>query len=196
MTTEPLFKVLLPDGKHTKPYSKAKIRAALKAGQISNKSSVEVDGTMVGIRDFCKKSTVQAVHRSKVKTGTGEEILYDASPAMFRNNPVGFILSVVLILAVGLGLAILAVWYLRCKNARLTVTNKTTTLRTGILSKVLNEVRHKDVRNVKLSQSLFQRMLGTGKIEVSSAGQADVEISIAGIPHPGKVKEIIDQYRD
>ncbi len=81
-----------------------------------------------------------------------ETVFYREHPAMFRNNPVGFILSVVLIAALGLGLLILLLWWLRCRGTQLTVTNKRTQLRTGILSKNTNEVWHSDVRNVQISQ--------------------------------------------
>ena len=126
---------------------------------------------------------------------SGERVLYAASPAMFRNSPILFVLSLILCLVV-VGIVILLVWYLRCKGTQLTVTNKRTTLRTGILSKHINEVFHRDVRNVRLSQSFWQRILGVGSLELSSAGQSDVEISVSGMPDPEKVKSLINKYRD
>ena len=124
-----------------------------------------------------------------------EVTLYTASPSMFRNNPVIFVVSIVLSL-VGIGLIILLVWYLRCYGTRLTITNKRTTLRKGILSKEINEVYHRDVRNVRLSQTFLQRVFGVGSLEISSAGQADVEIAVSGMPDPEKMKAIIDEHRD
>jgi uncharacterized membrane protein YdbT with pleckstrin-like domain len=124
-----------------------------------------------------------------------EDILYESHPLMFRNNPIGFILSIVLIAMYGLGLIILLVWWLKAKGTKITLTNERVTLREGILSKSINEVYHTDVRNVKLSQSLFQRIFKVGTVGISTAGQADVEISVGGIPNPEKVKSIIDQRR-
>ena len=123
-----------------------------------------------------------------------EETLYKASPAMFRNNPIGFILACILCLVV-VGLGILLIWWLRCKGTVLTVTGERTTLREGILSKSINEVYHSDVRNVKIQQSFFQRLLGVGSIGISSAGQSGMEIQIQGIENPDKVKQIIDECR-
>jgi len=34
-----------------------------------------------------------------------------------------------------------------------------------------------------------------GTIGISSAGQADVEIEVAGMPKPQRIKDIIDQHR-
>ncbi len=123
-----------------------------------------------------------------------EKTLFEAHPTMFRANPIGFILGIVLI-AVGVGLLILLVWWLKVIGTKLTVTNERITLRKGILSQHTNEVYHTDVRNVQISQGILQRMLGVGAIGISSAGQAGVEIKVVGILNPEKIKEIIDRHR-
>lgn len=123
-----------------------------------------------------------------------EKTLYNASPAMFRNNPIGFVVTVALCF-VGIGIPILLLWWLRNKDTVLTVTDERTTLRRGILAKSINEVWHRDVRNVQISQSFLQRIFGVGTIGVSSAGQAGMEIEVAGLPAPYKVKALIDQQR-
>ena len=124
-----------------------------------------------------------------------ETVLYQERPAMFRNRPVGFILSIVLIAAFGLGLVILLVWWLKCYGIQLTVTDKQTQLRKGILSKHTNEVWHSTVRNIQVSQSFFQRIFGVGSIGISSAGQSGIEIDVQGMRDPEKVRSLIEQYR-
>lgn len=123
-----------------------------------------------------------------------EQTLYEAHPSMFRNHPVGFILTLVLSL-VGVGLFIFFFWWLDSIGTTLTVTDERVTLRKGILSKSLVEVWHRDVRNVQLYQSFGQRIFGVGKLGISSAGQGGIEIEVAGIPDPERVKELIDQHR-
>lgn len=125
-----------------------------------------------------------------------EKTLCTCHPAMFRNHPLLFIISVVLIAAFGLGLLILLVWWLGCYYTTLTVTTKRTILRKGILSRHTNDVWHRDVRNVQLSQSFGQRIFGVGRIGISSAGQSGVEIDVSGIPGPIRVKELIDAHRN
>ena len=124
-----------------------------------------------------------------------EEILYESHPLMFRNHPIRFTLSILAIPIYGLGLIILLYWWLEVKGTKITLTDERTTLRKGILSKNINEVYHADVRNVKVSQSLSDRMFKVGVIGISTAGQADVEILVGGIPNPEKAKSIIDQKR-
>ena len=125
----------------------------------------------------------------------GEETLLEAHPAMFRNNPVGFVLSVILVAAAGVGLVILGIWWLHTKAATLTVTNKRTIQRTGLFSRKTTEVLHRDVRNIEIDQSISQRMFGVGRIGIASAGQSGIEIQFSGIRDPDGVKALIDCYR-
>ena len=124
-----------------------------------------------------------------------EEILLELNPAMFRNNPLGFILSVLLIPVV-VGAVILGIWWLNTKAASLTVSNKRSIQRTGLISKQTSEVLHRDVRNIEITQSVFQRLFGVGTIGIASAGQAGVEIRFDGVRDPDGVKAMIDRYRN
>ena len=124
-----------------------------------------------------------------------EQTLFSEHPVMFRNNPVAFIVGVVLIAFAGLGLLILIPWWLRCLGTTLIITDKRTTLRTGILSKHLNEVYHDDVRNIQMSQNVFQRIMNVGTLGISSAGQSGVEIEVSGIKNPNETKKLIDSQR-
>ena len=125
-----------------------------------------------------------------------EGTLLEINPVMFRSNPVGFILSVILIAAAGAGLVILAIWWLKTKAAMLTVTNKRTIQRTGLISKKTTEVVHRDVRNIQIDQSVFQRLFGVGSIGISSAGQSGIEIQFTGVRDPDGIKALIDRYRN
>ena len=137
------------------------------------------------------------VTREPTQTQTPEQVLIEAHPAMFRNRPIVFvILAIFAVVSVGFGVIFLAIWWLRCRATTLIVTNVRTTIREGILSKSTNEVRHKDARNIKVSQSLGQRIFGVGTLQVSSAGQSDIEIVFAGLPDPQKVAGLIRQYQD
>ena len=123
-----------------------------------------------------------------------EETVFVDSPSMFRNHPLGFVICILLCL-VGVGIPILIVWYLRARATELTVTNLRTRLHRGWLSRSITEVWHRDVRNVQLEQTLFQRMFDTGRIGISSAAQSGVEIDVSGMRAPDKIKELVDGYR-
>jgi hypothetical protein len=128
------------------------------------------------------------------QSSSAEKTEYESHPSMFRSNPIGFVLSLVLCVVL-IGFVILLFWWLRTLGTTLTVTNKRSILRMGLLSKSTTEVRHQDVRNIQINQSLFQRICGVGSIGISSAGQAGLEIEAQGMPTPDKIKQIIDKYR-
>jgi uncharacterized membrane protein YdbT with pleckstrin-like domain len=123
-----------------------------------------------------------------------ERVLYSEHPAMFRTNPVYFVLCLILCLVV-IGIILLLVWYLQTRGTTLTVTTEQTTLRRGILSRTTNDVFHENVRNIIARQSFFQRMMGTGYIGISSSGQSGIEIEVSGIPDPDRIKDLIDECR-
>lgn len=129
-----------------------------------------------------------------MKQPTEEITFYEEHPSMFRNRPVEFGVNILLCVIV-VGFFLFFFWWLKCKGTTLTVTSDRTRLRKGILSKSVTEVWHRDVRNVQLNQSFFQRIFGVGTIGVSSAGQNEIEIKVAGIPDPERVKTLIDKYR-
>lgn len=107
-------------------------------------------------------------------------------------NPVGGWIS--FILAV-LGWLVLGWWKLMTYSASLTITNKRTIARRGILSRATSEVLHDNIRNVQIQQNLWERIWRIGTISISSAGQAGVEIEMRRVPSPDRVREIIDLYR-
>jgi hypothetical protein len=59
-------------------------------------------------------------------------------------------------------------------------------------------VLHAHIRNVKIEQSVLQRVLGVGSIAIDSAGGSEgdpVEIHMINVAKPYDVKAVIDQYR-
>ncbi|MDB5968773.1 MAG: hypothetical protein JWQ90_1223 [Hydrocarboniphaga sp.] len=122
------------------------------------------------------------------------EAKYAESPAMFRNNPLGFILAVLLIPLV-VGLVILLVWYLRCKSTKLEFVGNDLVLEKGLLSKARTELDARGIRSVKVYQSFFDRIFGVGKISIFTAGDAP-EIEVAGLPRPNDLRELIKAEQD
>ena len=123
-----------------------------------------------------------------------EETLLIINPAMFRGEPVGFIICVALI-PLGIGIVLLLLWWLQCRFTTYTITNLRTIAQTGILSRNTNEVRHIDVRNLQVNQDVFQRMFGFGSVAISSAGQSDIELTMVKVENPYKIADIIRQHQ-
>ena len=149
---------------------------------------------------------------------TEEHILKVVHPAMFGNHPASFLIAWACIiagsvggfmlaatdnpqmswlsLAVAVGAALfLGLWWLRLQFRTLTITEKRSLYRAGILSKFTNEVQHDDVRNIQMDQTLFQRLCGVGELAISSSGQDTMEIHVKGIHQPQQVIDIIRKYQ-
>ncbi|MFN2328106.1 MAG: PH domain-containing protein [Chromatocurvus sp.] len=115
--------------------------------------------------------------------------LYAEHPAMFKNNPLGFILAVLLI-PVAVGVIILLWWYLQVKSSKLTVFENEILFEKGLLSKERSEVNIGIVRTVRVKQSFFNRIFGVGTISIFTAGD-NPEIVAKGMPDPNRIRELI-----
>ena len=120
---------------------------------------------------------------------------YSENPVMFKNNPIGFLISILLIPAAGLGLIILVYWHLKNKASKLVITDQEVLFEKGLLSKDRCEVSLSNVRTVKVSQSFFNRIFGVGTIELYTAGDTP-EFVATGMPDPNKVREIVKEARN
>jgi uncharacterized membrane protein YdbT with pleckstrin-like domain len=78
-------------------------------------------------------------------------------------------------------------------GSEMVITTERTRWRRGVFSKRVSEVRHRDVRQIGVEQTLVQRVLGTGRIRISSASQSGWEIDVEGIASPDMVAAQIRQ---
>ncbi|MGD8176101.1 PH domain-containing protein [Marinimicrobium sp. ARAG 43.8] len=121
--------------------------------------------------------------------------LYSEHPVMFKNNPLGFIASVILIPVFGIGLLILLWWYIQTRSSKLTVTDHDILFEEGLLSKQRSEFRIGGIRTVRVYQSFFDRMFGVGAISIYTAGDQP-EIVAKGMPEPNRVRELIKERQN
>ncbi len=111
--------------------------------------------------------------------------IYDAHPAMFRSNPLLFILLLVSVV----GIPGLVIWWMKSISERLAVSDSEILLERGLLSKQRTQLALTSVRTVRVTQSVFQRMFGIGNVEIFSAGDY-AEIAIKGMPDPNRIREL------
>lgn len=65
----------------------------------------------------------------------------------------------------------------------------------GVLARRVHSIRVEDLRNVNVSQTVMQRLLGVGDVEFSSAAGGDVEVVFFGVSDPMHVKELAQQLQ-
>ena len=121
------------------------------------------------------------------------ETRYSEHPAMFRNNPLGFIGAIILVPLI-IGIVILLVWWLRCKSIRMSFVGNDLVLEKGLLSKDRTELNVASIRTVNVYQSFFNRLFDVGKISIFTAGD-EPEMEVAGLPQPNELRELIKQYQ-
>ncbi len=117
------------------------------------------------------------------------EVLYEANPSLVRMYPFGTILAVLLI-PVGVGILLLLYWYLQTKADKLIIKDDEIVWIHGLISKQYTEINMSSVRTVRISQSLFQRIVNAGNVEIYTAGD-NPEVVIKGLPNPDQIREFI-----
>lgn len=120
---------------------------------------------------------------------------YSAHPVMIRNNPLGFAVAILLIPVFGLGLLVLLGWHLQNKSSKLVVTNNDVLFEQGLLNKDRSELNIHSVRTVKVKQTFFNRLLGTGTVELYTAGDTP-EIVASGMPDPNRIRELVKHIQN
>lgn len=119
---------------------------------------------------------------------------YSEHPVMFKNNPLGFILALLLV-PVGLGVLIFLWWHLQNKSSKLSVDGNEILYEKGLLSKERSVINIDSIRTVKVKQSFFNRIFGVGAIEIFTAGDSP-EIEVAGLPEPNRIRELIKAQQE
>ncbi|MEI7656560.1 MAG: PH domain-containing protein [Phycisphaerae bacterium] len=147
-----------------------------------------------------------------------ETELLRLSPVLFRSHPgrfamlslgiIGGVVAVVLglmkhsvpLAAIGGGVAVacaiaFVVWKIFSLHDGLLITTRRVVDREGLLSKNTSEVMIKDIRQVVIQQSFFERLFNVGTISFSSSAGDGVEVSMEHVAKPEHVKRVVDLYR-
>ena len=97
------------------------------------------------------------------------------------------------------GILLLAFWipvFYRRYSWRFTIDEENIESRHGIIARKLKSIRIEDLRNINVTQSVFQRLFGIGDIEFSSAAGGGVEVVFKGVIDPISVKEIAQDLQE
>lgn len=96
---------------------------------------------------------------------------------------------------VGLAAVLLLLWYLSFLGRQhITVSNERLLIESGFWSKVRDDVEVFRIRDVVVTRSIWQRMLGIGTVTVKATegrGQPEEVHKLMGVPDPVGVAEVI-----
>lgn len=83
-------------------------------------------------------------------------------------------------------------------DVRYTIDSKGIESKIGILSlsQTITRIRYEDIRSIDTRQSLTERLLGIGALEMGTAASAGLEMSFTGIADPLAVQGLLQAERD
>jgi hypothetical protein len=116
--------------------------------------------------------------------------LYRGSPTMFRANPIGFIVAL-LLTPLLIGAVILIVWAIRSRTTHLEIDEHSVRYETGVFSKDRRALSRKSIRTVRVTQSLLNRLLNVGAVEIYTAGDVP-EIRANAMYAPNDIRDLLD----
>ncbi len=87
---------------------------------------------------------------------------------------------------------------LRIYNVRYCLTGKGIEMTIGILSLRQRSVkiRYEDIRSVETEQTIFERMLNIGTVEIGTSATGAIEVIFKGIEAPQEVQQIVQREKD
>jgi membrane protein YdbS with pleckstrin-like domain len=76
-----------------------------------------------------------------------------------------------------------------------TISGETIESREGLIGRKVKSIRVQDLRNINVNQSLWQRLMGVGDVEFSSAGGSGIEVTFRGVSDPLQVKSLAQRMQ-
>ncbi len=104
-------------------------------------------------------------------------------------------LRVVFVVIVAVFVYLLAVVIYRRYSWAYTINGETIESRAGLIARKVSSIRVRDLRNINVKQSLWQRLMGVGDVEFSSAGGSGIEVSFRGVSDPLQVKSLAQRMQ-
>ena len=116
------------------------------------------------------------------------EILIESKPSMLRNSPISGVIFGILTLGI-----VPFIW--RGGQVLTIYANGDISYQKGIASRENIELQAAEIRTVKVQQSLFNRMMNAGTVEIFTTGDTP-EISIAGLSNPNHIRETLKKLQN
>jgi uncharacterized membrane protein YdbT with pleckstrin-like domain len=140
----------------------------------------------------------------------GEEIVFEGHPSWrgvlsfyVKSLGIAVVLGVIAWLAqsVGLGIVVFAVvmalailvGFIRRMATRYVISTERLNIRTGILSKHVQQTSIDRVQNVNTEQRFIDRILRVGSVDFDTAGTDDSDFTFRGVANPAAIVTAVDK---
>ncbi len=104
-------------------------------------------------------------------------------------------LRVVYVVIIAVFVYLVAVVIYRRYSWAYMINDETIESREGLIARKVCSIRVRDLRNINVKQSLWQRLIGVGDVEFSSAGGSGIEVSFRGVNDPLQVKSLAQRMQ-
>lgn len=109
---------------------------------------------------------------------------------MFADEPLQFIIAVLLIPVFGIGVIWLVYWYIKLRCTLLTIDDERVMLSRGIFTKEKIELELKSIRTVRVDQTFADRIFNCGILKIYTAGDKP-ELEQKGMPDPERLRNAL-----
>ncbi|GAB4515330.1 MAG: hypothetical protein Tsb0026_20890 [Sulfuricaulis sp.] len=104
-------------------------------------------------------------------------------------------LRVAYVVIAGVFMYLIAVVIYRRYSWAYMINSETIESREGLIARKVKSIRVQDLRNINVNQSLWQRIMGVGDVEFSSAGGSGIEVVFRGVDKPLEVKAMAQRMQ-
>ncbi len=150
-----------------------------------------VDETRAGREIYCQvcaakfevaeaAAAAAAFGNAAVPTQANGDFHWEGRP--LRRARLGMWILGIVLLPVGVGLIFLGMALLHQYSRYYVITSTHIVTRHGILSVDTRQIAVKDIRSIEVLATLWQRLLGIRRVEISTAGTEGVDVALLGIP--------------
>jgi uncharacterized membrane protein YdbT with pleckstrin-like domain len=140
----------------------------------------------------------------------GEEIVFEGHPSWrgvlsfyLKGLAVALVIGAILLFAVSTGIGILAfaivmalvivVGLILRMATRYVISTERLNIRTGILSKHVQQTNINRVQNVNTQQTFLDRLLRVGAVDFDTAGTDDSDFTFRGVANPAGIVAAVDR---
>ena len=109
---------------------------------------------------------------------------------MFADEPLHFIIAVLLIPVFGIGIIWLIYWYIRLRCTLVTIDDERVMMSRGIFTKEKIEIELQSIRTVRVDQTFADRLFNCGILKIYTAGDKP-ELEQKGMPDPERLRNAL-----
>ena len=116
--------------------------------------------------------------------------IFNLKPSL-KDHWLMLLIGILLVPFFGIGLIVIAMVWLTVRSTSYRMTSERIFLRSGFISKKIQETELYRIKDVAFSQGIIQRIFGIGNISIISSDAETPSWAMRSVPNPEQIKETI-----